>query len=275
VLIERVRSVRNSRSESKALTSAPSPRFRLFCQPNLLEGEDGGAFEELLAHVRAAVKPADIIDEIFISDVVSLQWEVLRWNRLKSRLIQARWITELEVFLGNNLRDDLWAEHFADELSANLQSILPRDQAEHARTLADKYARNEAKVIDEVDKLLARVSVKAYDIINRAQALKAEELVQEYSRGEPEAVTLVDEHLSDAGVTVDTLMARGLVEKLDDIERIDCLTSIAENRRNASLREIERRRAVLGEALRRVVPEIEDGEFKKIQTPSAKGKNAA
>jgi hypothetical protein len=145
----------------------------------------------------------------------------------------------------------------------------------HARTLADKYARNEAKVIDEVDKLLARVSVKAYDIINRAQALKAEELVQEYSRGEPEAVTLVDEHLSDAGVTVDTLMARGLVEKLDDIERIDCLTSIAENRRNASLREIERRRAVLGEALRRVVPEIEDGEFKEIQTPSAKGKNAA
>jgi glyoxylase-like metal-dependent hydrolase (beta-lactamase superfamily II) len=109
----------------------------------------------------------------------------------------------------------------------------------------------------------------------KARMLKAEELVQEYSRGEPEAVTLVDEHLSDAGVTVDTLMARGLVEKLDDIERIDCLTSIAENRRNASLREIERRRAVLGEALRRVVPEIEDGEFKEIQTPSAKGKNAA
>jgi hypothetical protein len=32
-----------------------------------------------------------------------------------------------------------------------------------------------------------------------------------------------------------------LAEKLDDIERIDHLTTIAESRRNASLREIERR----------------------------------
>jgi hypothetical protein len=44
-----------------------------------------------------------------------------------------------------------------------------------------------------------------------------------------------------------------LAEKLDDIKRIDHLTTIAESRRNASLREIERRSAVLGKALRRSV----------------------
>ena len=69
-------------------------------------------------------------------------------------------------------------------------------------------------------------------------------------------------------------MADALAEKLDDIERIDRLISIAESRRNASLHEIERRRAVLGETLRRSVQEIEDGEFEVIETTPAQGKNA-
>jgi len=50
-------------------------------------------------------------------------------------------------------------------------------------------------------------------------------------------------------------------QKFDYIERIDRLTTIAENRRSSALQEIERRRAVLGESLRRSVQEIEDGEF--------------
>jgi hypothetical protein len=41
------------------------------------------------------------------------------------------------------------------------------------------------------------------------------------------------------------------------------------------LREIDRRRAVLGETVRRAVQEVEEGEFKVIETTPAKGKNAA
>jgi hypothetical protein len=41
------------------------------------------------------------------------------------------------------------------------------------------------------------------------------------------------------------------------------------------LREIDRRRAVLGETLRRSVQEIEDAEFKVVETTPNKGKNAA
>ena len=99
--------------------------------------------------------------------------------------------------------------------------------------------------------------------------------MQEYVRREPDAVTLINELLTDAGVSMDTLMADALAEKLDNIERIDRLTTIAESRRNASLREIDRRRAVLGETLRRSVQEVEDGEFEVIETTPAKGKNAA
>jgi hypothetical protein len=74
---------------------------------------------------------------------------------------------------------------------------------------------------------------------------------------------------------MDAFIVNALAEKLDDIERIDRLATIAESRRNASLREINRRWAVLGQTLRRSVQEIEDGEFKVIETAPAKGKDAA
>jgi hypothetical protein len=74
---------------------------------------------------------------------------------------------------------------------------------------------------------------------------------------------------------MDSLVADALGEQFGYVERIDHLTTIAENRRNAALREIDRRRAVLGETVRRAVQEVEEGEFKVIETTPAKGKNAA
>ena len=72
---------------------------------------------------------------------------------------------------------------------------------------------------------------------------------------------------------MDGLTADAIAEHLDVIERIDRLTTIAESRRNASLHEIDRRRAVLGNTLRRSVQEIEDAEFEAIETTPAKGIN--
>jgi hypothetical protein len=58
------------------------------------------------------------------------------------------------------------------------------------------------------------------------------------------------------------------------LPRIDHLTTIAETRRNAMLREIDRRRAVLSEALRRQVQEVE-GEYEVVEQPPGKAKSAA
>jgi hypothetical protein len=74
---------------------------------------------------------------------------------------------------------------------------------------------------------------------------------------------------------MDDFMAEALSNKLDNIERIDRLTAIAESRRNAILREIDRHRAVLGEAVRTTVQQIEDGEFEEIETSPADEKNVA
>jgi len=69
-------------------------------------------------------------------------------------------------------------------------------------------------------------------------------------------------------------MVEALAEELDNIERIDHLTTIAETRRNAMLREIDRRHAVLGEALRQRAQEVE-GEFEVIEKAPKEEKNAA
>jgi hypothetical protein len=100
-----------------------------------------------------------------------------------------------------------------------------------------------------------------------------EELAQEYARREPEAIRLVDELLASSGRTIHDLVLEALPRDLDEIERIDRLISVAETRRNISLREIDRRRTVLGEALRRNLQEVEEGEFEVIETTPAEGQN--
>jgi hypothetical protein len=74
---------------------------------------------------------------------------------------------------------------------------------------------------------------------------------------------------------MDALTAEATSENLEYLERVERLTTIAETRRNASLHEIDRRRAVLGEALRRTVQQVEHDELQVIETTPAKGKTAA
>jgi len=268
------------KNKSKTEIAAPgvprlAQRLALFGPPPLLEGEDAAVYDQLLARTCAVVKPVDIIDEMFIADVVSLEWEVLRWRRLKSSLIRARGLKALEGFLAGQLDYDLYSEHFADQLAEILQDNLPEEQVDSAQALARECAQNEADAVDKVNKILAGIGRNMNRVLDDAKGRKAKELVQAYVRREPDAVTQVLELLTDAGVSMDGLMANALAKILDAIERIDRLTTIAESRRNASLREIDRRRAVLGETLRRSVQEIEDGEFEAIETTPAKGRNAA
>ena len=177
--------------------------------------------------------------------------------------------------MAGQLDYNLCWEHFADQLAEILRDNLPEEKVENAQTLARGYARNEPDAVDKVNKLLAGINLDMDDILDGAKRRKAKELVQEYVRREPDAVALIHQLLTGAGKSMDGLTADALAEHLDAIERIDRLTTIAESRRNVSLHEIDRRRAVLGETLRRSVQEIEDGEFEEIETTPAQGKNAA
>jgi hypothetical protein len=216
----------------------------------------------------------DIIDEMFIANIAFLEWEILRWHRLKLSLIRARGLQALQSFLTEQLDYDSYSEHFAGDLAEILQDNLPEDEAESAEALAHRYAQNKTDAVNKVNKVFEEIQEDIEDILNHSKAKKAKELAQDYILREPDAMTEVDELLSNAGGSIDTFMADALAEKLDDVERLDRLTTIAENRRNASLREIDRRRAALAEALRGGVQEIERGELKVIGT-TPKGRSAA
>ncbi len=158
-----------------------------------------------------------------------------------------------------------------DGLAEILQQNLPEDQTKDARRLALQYAEDEREAVEKIDEILAGNRQDIDDILRDARRLKAKELVDEYARHELEAVRLVDELLGRAGTSIEALRADAIKEEFDYIERIDRLTIIAENRRNDALNEIERRRALFGETLRR---SVQDAEFEMIEAP-AKGKNAA
>jgi hypothetical protein len=57
--------------------------------PPVITGEDAKEFEELLDRAREDVKPADIIEEIWVRDVVELARDIRRLRRLKASLLQA------------------------------------------------------------------------------------------------------------------------------------------------------------------------------------------
>src|SRR5882724_3196779 len=78
--------------DSLALSRTPrehAPPPVPFGPAPLIEGEDAGAYDELLVRISTAVRPADIFEEIWVRDIVDLVWEAFRLRRLKACLMTA------------------------------------------------------------------------------------------------------------------------------------------------------------------------------------------
>jgi hypothetical protein len=136
--------------------------------------------------------------------------------------------------------------------------------------LAKACARNEPDAVAQVNEILTGVDQNLVDLIDAARDDKARELVQAYARNESEAVKLIGTLFVDAAKSIDDFMADALVEEIDIIEQIDGMISSAESRRNANLRELDRRRASFGERVHQSLQEIEDAEFEEVDAGSAK-----
>jgi len=54
--------------------------------PSLANGEDAAAYAQLAARIRAAVAPANVIEEIWARDIADLTWDVVRLRRIKAGL---------------------------------------------------------------------------------------------------------------------------------------------------------------------------------------------
>jgi hypothetical protein len=93
-------------------------------------------------------------------------------------------------------------------------------------------------------------------------------LRDKWAKADPKTRKEVDKILSDLGLDSEAVMAQTLAIRLDDIERIDHLTMQAETRRNAALREIDRRRGVI-DRLQTILDDAEEAEFEQIEPASS------
>src|SRR5262249_10299948 len=112
----------NPKTNSKSITPTQA-RFALLGQPQLLEGEDAATYDELLGRLCAAVKPVDIIDEILTVDMAQLEWEVLRWRRLKVTLMRALHVEALRSFLGKRFDTQKLEELVQEYVRHNLDAV--------------------------------------------------------------------------------------------------------------------------------------------------------
>jgi hypothetical protein len=96
---------------------------------------------------------------------------------------------------------------------------------------------------------------------------EAQELAQKWAAKDPSAVEEVKRLLAAHGQSMDTVEVRALVLALDSIERIDRSIMNMEMRRNAALREIDRRRdhKAFAKNLQSAMREVKEAELMQSQ----------
>ena len=81
-MTQKTRHSKPSGMTSQALVAIAGP-------PPLISGEKAPAYDDLLARVTDALAPSDVLEHIWIRDVVDLVWEVFRLRRIKANLMAA------------------------------------------------------------------------------------------------------------------------------------------------------------------------------------------
>jgi hypothetical protein len=70
----------------------PAHIVELLGTPPLLKGEDPKQYQALFAELARTVKPADIIEWLWVRDILDLTWDIIRYRRIK-----ASWIRDNEL----------------------------------------------------------------------------------------------------------------------------------------------------------------------------------
>jgi hypothetical protein len=133
-----------------------------FGPPPLFQGEDTAAYDDLLARVSAAIRPADIFEEIWLRDFLDLAWEALRYRRLKAALVNGSAANGLATVL-----QPLIAVRTALSAEAGAEQDVERPSG-HA--LAVRWAARERAAVAEVDALLASADLSIEAALARAFA---------------------------------------------------------------------------------------------------------
>ena len=137
------------RPENEA--DAAAQQMLPFGPPPLLEGEDAAAYDDLLVRISTVVKPANIIEDIWVRDVVDLTWEVFRLRRVKAALLTANAHIGLEVLLRPLVEDGIGE-------------------------LVEKWARGDRRAIQQVKTILSSAKLTMDAVFAETVSVHIEQL---------------------------------------------------------------------------------------------------
>jgi hypothetical protein len=145
-------------TELAAEVISPSePDF--FGPPPLIVGEDPAAYAALWDRVANAVLPKDILEDIWLRDVVDLTWEVFRSRRLKAHLLHAAAHEGIKMVLAPLV----WDKEYRAKGSA-------------AEELSELWARREENAVKEVNARLAAAGLTMDAVMAQTFAAKLDEV---------------------------------------------------------------------------------------------------
>ena len=127
---------------------------------------------------------------------------------------------------------------------------------------ARRYRRHKASLL----RSLAQTGLKAALslVLDSAEARK---LTKEWVACQPEAIERVEHLLGSLGSANDVIAAHTLAVNIRLFRPIDELAVQAEVRRDAALRELDRRRGALAHRMRRAIDNVEDAHFEDVSGP--------
>jgi hypothetical protein len=142
----------------------------IFGAAPLIYGEDPATYQALLVKVAAATAPQDILEEIWVREMVDLLWETLRLRRLKASLLDSSMADGLEDILtslggrsfGFSLEDRSLVEAWANGDAGSRKSVVQR-LAKAGLSMDAVVAAALSKKLDEferIDRMIASAEAR-------------------------------------------------------------------------------------------------------------------
>ena len=173
----------------------------LFGPPALLPAESPADYWRLYSLLQADLAPADVIEKIWLRDLVDLQWEVRRWRRLNNALLSS-------------------SKH--DGLDKILTSLQPYDSSQ--RELERSWMRRDPAAVAEVSRLLDLAGLTEDAITAQTFAVKLDEIERidrmtfQAERRRDLAIQQIERRREDFAARARAAMKRAGEEKIEDVE---------------------------------------------------------
>jgi len=173
---QRLRPSKNAKGRSK--TEESQTLERLLGPTPLLHGEDGAGYRAFYQTFRNQVGPHDLIDEIYIRDVVDQTWEIHRLRQIRIGTMRKGQVQAVRQYTDHNASPSMnskQCEAVRNKLASSLESALACLEALGV-PLWDINARafkNESEMLFDIDQNIIRLEVRRNYIFREIERRKA------------------------------------------------------------------------------------------------------